>query len=216
MQITGTVSLAAAPAAVWAGLHDPGVLRAAIPGCQRLEVTGPQTYACTVAAAVAAVSGSYAGTLTCEDRQPPHLLVWDTAVGGPPGSLHAQVSVRLRPAGPAGTATDVDYTTDATVDGLVGGVGQRVLAATAARSAVAFFTALERLVSAPAPDPATPAGATGPRPATGPTSPASPARPAGRGPGGRAGRGVALGVLGTGVAGLLGWLVRRRARSGRS
>ena len=40
MKVTGTSTLTADRATVWAALNDPAVLVRTIPGCQRLEALG--------------------------------------------------------------------------------------------------------------------------------------------------------------------------------
>ncbi|MBO0776760.1 MAG: carbon monoxide dehydrogenase, partial [Actinobacteria bacterium] len=44
MKVTGGATLHAPIAAVWAALTDPATLAQAIPGCERLTATGPDTY----------------------------------------------------------------------------------------------------------------------------------------------------------------------------
>ena len=50
MDLKGEYRLPAPRATVWEALNDPAVLRACIPGCESLEVTGENEMAATVVA----------------------------------------------------------------------------------------------------------------------------------------------------------------------
>ena len=52
MKLSGEATIAAPVERVYAALNDPAVLVRTIPGCQRLEQTGPDTFKATVAAGV--------------------------------------------------------------------------------------------------------------------------------------------------------------------
>jgi carbon monoxide dehydrogenase subunit G len=122
---------------VWGALLDPQVLVATIPGCERLEATGENTYAMTVTAGVAAIKGTYAGTCSLSDLKEHESLVMKLQGSGAPGTVDATVDVRFSPADDGGT--QIAYEADATVGGMVGGVGQRMLASVSKRMAGEFF-----------------------------------------------------------------------------
>ena len=63
MKISGTHSLQAPVEQVWAAFMDPAVLARTLPGCETLTETGPDAYAMRVTAGVAAVKGTYDGTV---------------------------------------------------------------------------------------------------------------------------------------------------------
>ncbi|MDQ4051656.1 MAG: SRPBCC domain-containing protein, partial [Actinomycetota bacterium] len=67
MKISGANVLPFPVAQVWDALLDPRVLVRTIPGCERLETTGDNTYAMTVTAGVAAIKGTYDGTCSLSD-----------------------------------------------------------------------------------------------------------------------------------------------------
>jgi carbon monoxide dehydrogenase subunit G len=141
MRVFGTGTVSAPVDAVWAALADPVVLRRAIPGCERLDVTGPGRCELTVATTIAAVAGTYSGQAEIRERQGPGLLLAATvSAAGGRGSIGADVMVRLSPAGDG--ATELGYEIEAQVDGAIAGVGQLVLASVARRLAAEFIGGL--------------------------------------------------------------------------
>jgi uncharacterized protein len=145
MRIAGTATLHAPVETVYAALQDPGVLVRTIPGCERLEQVGEDAYAMTVTAGVASVRGTYAGDVRLTNHQSPHSFLLRANGSGTPGTVAADVTVELS-AGDNGT-TLVSYDADAVVGGMIGGVGQRLLATVAKRTAGEFFTAVDEVLT---------------------------------------------------------------------
>jgi carbon monoxide dehydrogenase subunit G len=148
MKVMGNATIAAPLPRVWDALQDPAVLARTIPGCHSLEATGQDAYRMTVSAGVASIKGTYVGRVELTEPDPPRSFVLRARGQGAPGTVDATVRVRLS-AGDDGTR--VDYDADATVGGMIGGVGQRMLGSVARRTAGEFFAAVERsLTAAPA------------------------------------------------------------------
>ncbi|HET9897584.1 MAG TPA: carbon monoxide dehydrogenase subunit G [Streptosporangiaceae bacterium] len=145
MKVAGEVTLKAPCDVVWSVLHDPAVLRQAIPGCEWLEVAGPGVARLSVRMAIAAVSGSYAGQLAVTDRQRAERIAFKASASGDQGTAAADVTVRLLPEGD--DATMVSYQADGVVSGPVAGVGTRLLATIAKRIADDFLAAVEQQVA---------------------------------------------------------------------
>jgi uncharacterized protein len=145
MRIAGTATLHAPVETVYQALRDPAVLVRTIPGCERLEEVGEDAYAMTVTAGVASVRGTYAGDVRLTDHRAPHGFVLRANGSGTPGTVSADVTVDLTP-GQDGT-TELTYNADATVGGMLGGVGQRLLTTVAKRTAGEFFTAVDELLT---------------------------------------------------------------------
>jgi carbon monoxide dehydrogenase subunit G len=162
MKITGTNSIPFPVAQVWDALLDPAVLVRTIPGCERLETTGEHSYAMTVTAGVAAIRGTYDGTCALSDLVEHRSLVMRLQGAGAPGTIDATVDVAFEQ---SGSGTTVTYEADAVVGGMVGGVGQRMLASVSRRMAKEFFDNVAAAIGGPHPAAAaveTPAGAGGP------------------------------------------------------
>ena len=136
MKISGENTIPHPAEEVWDALLDPAVLVRTIPGCERLETTGENTYAMTVTAGVAAIRGTYDGTCTLSDLKPHESLVMRLQGAGAPGTIDATVNVAFATDGPS---TRVAYDADAVVGGMVGGVGQRMLGSVSKRMAGEFF-----------------------------------------------------------------------------
>jgi carbon monoxide dehydrogenase subunit G len=148
MKVSGEATLAAGVAEVYAALTDPAVLVRTIPGCQRLEQTGPDTYKATVVAGVASIKGLFDGDVRLSDQSPPDSLTLHASGAGAPGTVSAVAQVTLAPTESGGTR--LRYDADATIGGVIGGVGQRMLSGVAKKTAGEFFAAVDReLTGAP-------------------------------------------------------------------
>lgn len=159
MKLSGSAQLAAPPEKVWDALLSPEVLRRTIPGCERLEPTGENTYELTVTAGVASIKGTYKGTVTLEDLQPHSALTMRVEGAGSAGTIGVTVLVRFQ-SGDEGT-TEMTYDADAVVGGMIGGVGQRMLTSVSKRLAGEFFASVnDVLTGAEAPAPAAEAAPT--------------------------------------------------------
>lgn len=142
MKVSGSYTLAVPRQQVWEALQDPAVLARTIPGCEALEVTGPDAYAATVTAGVASVKGTYQGSVALSDKQVPDQYRMQAHGAGAPGTIRADALIRL--ADHDGGGTTVSFDADAVVGGMIGGVGQRMLAGVAKKTAGDFFAAVER------------------------------------------------------------------------
>jgi uncharacterized protein len=148
VKVTGEATLHAPIDRVWDALNDPAVLVRTIPGCERLEATGPDAYSMTVTAGVASIRGTYSGEVKLHDQQPPGSFVMSASGAGAPGTVSTEVQVRLSE---VDGATRLTYDADAVVGGMIGGVGQRMLAGVAKKLAGEFFTAVDDVLTGKAP-----------------------------------------------------------------
>ena len=141
MKISGTAALKANPQQVWDAFHDPEVLARCLPGCESLTEVGPDEYAMTVTAGVAAIKGTYEGKVALLNPQHPEQFTMKAQGAGGPGTVDADVVVHLAPSTAGGT--DLTYDADAAVGGMIGGVGQRMLAGVTRKMAGQFFEAVD-------------------------------------------------------------------------
>jgi carbon monoxide dehydrogenase subunit G len=121
------------------------VLVTTIPGCERLEPAGPDSYRFTIAAGVASIQGTYTGEVSLSQLQEPSSFVLTARGAGGPGTVTTSVQVRLTP-GADGT-TELSYDADAAIGGLIAGVGQRMLASVARRTAGQFFSSVDEVLA---------------------------------------------------------------------
>jgi carbon monoxide dehydrogenase subunit G len=146
MRFADVRHVAAPVTQVWAALHDPEVLRTAIPGCQRLSPLGSGEYAATLAARVGRLADTYRGTFTISDTRPGSELMVTVDSRGRCGTLALELHVRLEEGLDSGTA--LDYDAHASVGGLVARLGRTPLTLTGGHLAGCFFRELERAVEA--------------------------------------------------------------------
>jgi hypothetical protein len=146
MKVTGGATLSAPIDTVWTALNDPAVLVRTIPGCERLEATGPDSYRLTITTGMAAIRGTYTGEVSLADQQPPGSFTLKASGAGSPGTVSTDVRVRLA-ATDDGTTT-LSYDADAVVGGVIAGVGQRMLAGVAKRMADQFFCSVDEVLTA--------------------------------------------------------------------
>lgn len=156
MNLDGSAVLHGTPEQVWSVITDPAVLARTIPGCESLELTGPDEYKMNVSVGVGAIRGTYAGEVRLTDQQKPTSYVMHASGAGAPGNARAKVLISL--AGD-GEQTTLTYSADAVVGGPVAGVGQRMITGVAKRMAGQFFQAIDDELmhpagAVPAPSPA--------------------------------------------------------------
>ena len=137
MKLAGTVALPAPPDEVWSLFTDPDRLSRLLPGCERLEPDGPDRYKAAVKFGIAAISGKYAGTLEFTEKKPPHSLVLKMDGRGLPGFVKGEGRIELAAKG--GSDTELTYTGEAQVGGVIASVGQRMLDAAARKIVQQFF-----------------------------------------------------------------------------
>jgi uncharacterized protein len=140
MKIEGKQELRAKRERVYQALIDPAVLQRCIPGCERLEKTGEDTYSTTMRAGVGSIKGVFTGNVKLEDMRPPthYRIVVDGK--GQPGFLKGSGDLDLEE---VDGGTVVNYQGEAQVGGTIAGVGQRMIQGAAKMMATQFFTAIE-------------------------------------------------------------------------
>ncbi|HEY3906781.1 MAG TPA: carbon monoxide dehydrogenase subunit G [Streptosporangiaceae bacterium] len=148
MKVTGEATVGAPAETVWAALHDRAVLVRAVPGCERLEVTGPGSGRFIVTTELAAVSGTYSGQFTASGEQRPSFVELAASASGAQGTVTADLTLRLTPT--EGGATLVSYEANGVADGAIAAVGARLLASAAKRLADEFLAGLDEELAEPA------------------------------------------------------------------
>jgi carbon monoxide dehydrogenase subunit G len=148
MKIEGAHKIAAPPERVFAALVDPAILQRCIPGCEQMEKTGEDQYSTKLTAGVGPVKGVFAATVSLHDIVAPEHYKLVVEGKGQPGFVKGAGELNLKD---DGGATEIQYTGDVNVGGLIASVGQRMIQATANLLAGRFFKALEAETSTGAP-----------------------------------------------------------------
>ncbi len=76
MTLDGTYTFTAPRTRVWQLLMDPTEIASCVPGCERFEPIGDDKYRVRLTAGVAAISGTFEGTVTLADQVAPESYRW--------------------------------------------------------------------------------------------------------------------------------------------
>lgn len=137
MEMQGSRDLAVTQQQAWDALNDPEVLKACIPGCQKVEPTGENAYAVGMSVRIGPVSARFSGAIQLSDIQAPNSYKINfEGQGGPAGFGKGASQVSLTP---IEGGTRLDYTVDAQVGGKVAQLGQRLIDGAAKTLANDFF-----------------------------------------------------------------------------
>jgi uncharacterized protein len=139
MKLSGEQILPAPRERVWDLFNNPERLSKLIPGCEKLDVLGPNEYGGTISVGIASVKGVYSGKLRLEDKRAPmhYKMVMDGKgkQGFMRGSGILDLEAREK------NSTLVRYAGDVQVGGPLVQVGQRVIDSAAKMMLGQFFAA---------------------------------------------------------------------------
>jgi carbon monoxide dehydrogenase subunit G len=155
MDIAGSYPFAASIDRVWDLLMDPAVLRSCIPGCDRFEPDGAggpggpgdnDRYNVTLTVALAAITGTYNGTVVLVDKikGTSYRLVIEGQ--GRAGFVKGTSAIALRA---DGARTIVDVTGTVQTGGPIARVGQRLIGGVAKMMLDRFFACLQSQLARP-------------------------------------------------------------------
>ena len=148
MKVDGTYRYEAPPDHVYALLLEPDALRSCIPGCQRLDLVGPDRYEVTIKLGISAVRGTYRGEVQIVDGRPGTSYRMLVSGRGGPGSITGEADVTLRA---DRDATIVDVAGQAKLVGPAAGLAQRLLGGIATSQMNQFFECLRTRLGAAEP-----------------------------------------------------------------
>jgi len=141
MDVSGSHTFAAPRERVWYVLLDPDALRASLPSTKEFRQVAADDYEATMSVGIGAIKGTYSGKVQVRDKEPPthyRLLVEGS---GRPGFIKGDGLIELEE---QGEKTLVRYHGQAQVGGMIAGVGQRLLQASAQLLIGQFFKSMER------------------------------------------------------------------------
>lgn len=181
MEMLGNRHLGITQQQAWEALNDPETLKKCIPGCDKFELTGDNTYSVALAVKIGPVSAKFNGKVVLSDIVAPdgYKLSFE-GQGGVAGFAKGSSSVTLKPvAGDAaatvapveepvapGPGCELDYTVQAQVGGKIAQLGQRLIDGAAKSTADDFFKRFEaEMQSRYGPPPAAAAAETAETPA---------------------------------------------------
>ena len=137
MDMQGSRTLAVSVAQVWEALNDPAMLQACIPGCEKFELTGPDSYAVTTAIRIGPVAARFNGRVQLSDIVPlqSYTLGFE-AQGGVAGFGKGEAAVQLRA---AEGGCELSYRVHSNVGGKLAQLGQRLVEGASRSLAEDFF-----------------------------------------------------------------------------
>lgn len=139
MKIAGSYTLAVPQERAYALLQDPSVLARCMPGCERLELVGPDEYAMKMKMVLAAVNGLFDGTVKITDAEPFTRFRLNVEGKGKIGWMRGGGLLDLSV---TDTGTKVAYDGDVQVGGTIAAVGQRLIDTTSRMMIKRFFDKL--------------------------------------------------------------------------
>ena len=150
MDMQASRQLAVTQQQAWDALNDPEVLKACIPGCDKVEASGENQYAIGMALKIGPVSAKFSGKITLSEINPPasYKLAFE-GQGGPAGFGKGSAAVTLTP---DADGCELSYTVNATVGGKVAQLGQRLIDGAAKSMAEDFFKRFDEEMQRQHPD----------------------------------------------------------------
>lgn len=149
MQIKNSYTFGAPRQVVWDLLMDTARIAGCIPGCEGLEPLGDDRFRARLTVGLAAVTGTYEGTVTMADKQPPHSYRLLVEGSGRPGFVTGEAHITLADA--AGS-TLVTVEGDAQIGGAIARVGQRLMTSAGRMMMDRFFACLRASIDRRPPD----------------------------------------------------------------
>ena len=143
MDISGTYTFTAQSARVWQLLMDPTVIAACIPGCEALEPDGEDRYRARLKVALAAITGTYDGTVQISEKIEPQSYRLTVEGQGKPGFAKGSVLISLRPEGAEALSTIIDVSGSVQTGGAIARLGQRLIGSVSKMMQDRFFACLQ-------------------------------------------------------------------------
>ena len=140
MELTGEHTFSAPRERVWEFLLDPETLKQCLPGCEKLDVIGPDEYAATMKIGIAMIKGTFTGRVKISEKQEPERYKMLVEGSGPQGQVSGEGTLELIE---QDGKTVVRYHGDANVRGTIARVGARMIQPAARTIVGQFFGCLE-------------------------------------------------------------------------
>jgi carbon monoxide dehydrogenase subunit G len=144
MDVTGSYTFNAAPERVWDLMMDPAAIAACIPGCEKLEPEGVDRYRAKITIGLAAITGTYEGTVVITEKIEKSSYRLAVEGQGKPGFVKGDAAITLRP---DGGGTVVELTATVQTGGAIARLGQRLIGAAAKMMQDRFFACMQGKVS---------------------------------------------------------------------
>lgn len=129
---------------VWDLLMDPVAVGNCLPGSRGLHEVAPDRFEVELGLAIAAIAGSFKGTVALEEKSPPQSYKLAVEGTGRQGFVKGFARITLEP---DGERTHVRVAAQADVGGMIARVGQRLLEGVARTTMDRFYGCLANSLS---------------------------------------------------------------------
>lgn len=147
MNLNGTFTFNGPRAVVWELLQDPVVLAKALPGTERLALTGADQYEGVMKVSVGPVTAAkFDINVALKDKVPPERMSLQIEGKGPVGFTRGTAAIALD--AQADGTTILQYTSDVQVGGRIASVGQRLIESVSKMMMRQALDALQRELAA--------------------------------------------------------------------
>ena len=140
MDISGSYTFNAPPDRVWNLLMDPTVISSCIPGCDTFQPEGEDRYRATLTVGLAAITGTYDGTVVLSEKVPQTSYRLTAEGQGRPGFVKGSSAIALRA---DGATTIVDVSGTVQTGGPIARLGQRLIGSVSKMMLDRFFACLQ-------------------------------------------------------------------------
>ena len=137
MKISGSYTLAVGAERAYQALQDPTLLAQCMPGCESLDLVGPNKYAMKMKMALAAFSGLFDGSVEIANANPHTSFQLIVEGKGKIGFMKGTGNITCKPLTEA--STEVHYEGDVQVGGTIAAVGSRLVDSTSKMMIKKFF-----------------------------------------------------------------------------
>ena len=124
MKVQGTYKFEAPLEKIWSALQSPDVLSNCIPGCEKFDPEGENSYLLSMKIKVASVTGQYTGKVSIKDISFPDQYTMEVEGKGSGGTVKATGVLHFSE---SNGVTTVNVEGEARVSGIVARVGQRII-----------------------------------------------------------------------------------------
>ena len=143
MELSASYEIRAPVERAWDLMMDTDAIGRCLPGCGGLRPIGPDRYEIELSVTIAAIAGSFKGTVALEDKTPPNAYTLVIDGSGRQGFIKGPARVTLVP---DGERTRVDIAARVEVGGMIARVGQRLLDGVARSMMDRFYACLAKQV----------------------------------------------------------------------
>ncbi|MFA0752764.1 MAG: hypothetical protein IMHGJWDQ_000526 [Candidatus Fervidibacter sp.] len=145
MKVQGSWTFEAAREFVWRTLTNPTIIAQCIPGCEKMEAMGDDTYSATLAVGIGSIKGRFTATICMTDQQFPERYRLIVEAKSSVGFVKGDGIIALQEVGEGRTQVSVDG--EVQVGGTLASVGSRLIQVTANAMLNRFFEAMRQQIA---------------------------------------------------------------------